>query len=124
MAARSADMITGSSSTPNGRSTSSPTGHSGGPPRPGAPTPPNPRGTPYEERGRPAAGSARRRIVVISRGYDRLGAESGWQTSLGGSRVWVEAGDASADRRGPLAAGTAPQRGGTSARGAAGRRPA
>jgi len=51
-------------------------------------------------------------------GYDRLGAESGWEPSLGGGV------DASADHRGPLAAGTAPQRGGTGARGAAGRRPA
>ena len=38
-------------------------------------------------------------------GYDRLGAESGWEPSLGGGV------DASADRRGPLAAGTAPRAG-------------
>ena len=67
--ARSADMTTGSSSTPSGRSTSSPTAPSGGPPRPGVPTPPNPRGTPYEGPKPPGC--------RISRGYDRLEAESG-----------------------------------------------
>src|SRR6185295_20207641 len=85
MAARSAVTTIGSSSTPSGGSTSSRTVPSGGPPRPGVPTPPNPRGIPYEGRNRLAAGSAaRQRTAVISRGYDRLGAESGWEPSLGG----------------------------------------
>ena len=50
-----------------------------------------------------ASSAARRRIAVISRGYDRLGAESGWVPSLGGGV------DASADHRGPLATGRGPR---------------
>ena len=46
---RSVGMTTGSSSSPDGRSTSSPTAPSGGPPRPGAATTPNPPGTPSSE---------------------------------------------------------------------------
>src|SRR5689334_7757264 len=110
MPARSAVTTIGSSSTPNGRSTSSPMAPSGGPPQPGVPTPPNPRGTPYKGRSRLAAGSA--------------GVTIGSEPSLGGSPSLGGGVDASADRRGPLAAGIAPQRGGTGARGAAGRRPA
>ena len=49
MAVRSADMITGSSSSPDGPSTSFPTGPSAGLPRPGAATTPNPPGTPPSE---------------------------------------------------------------------------